>query len=194
MKARNKIDSRVYAVKKVRLRAVQSDAKIFREVNALSRLNHRFIVRYYTTWVETSEPTSTVSSDDESSGSESGYATEDGMTSVPSRSRSRSRVHSEDPIFNMDDLDEPRMSGLSGGGSFPSIHFTKSGDGTEEEDTDSDGEVPYLNLFNKEPPETPMPQAQRTLYIQMVRIDAFEGATVDNDYILLIRNLSSVRR
>jgi translation initiation factor 2-alpha kinase 4 len=55
VKARNKIDNRIYAVKKIRLKTQQSDTKIFREVNALSRLSHRFIVRYYTTWVETSE-------------------------------------------------------------------------------------------------------------------------------------------
>ncbi|EKM74744.1 hypothetical protein AGABI1DRAFT_109872 [Agaricus bisporus var. burnettii JB137-S8] len=55
VKARNKIDNRIYAVKKIRLKTQQSDTKIFREVNALSRLSHRFIVRYFTTWVETSE-------------------------------------------------------------------------------------------------------------------------------------------
>ncbi|KAF5387415.1 hypothetical protein D9757_007773 [Collybiopsis confluens] len=53
VKARNRIDNRIYAVKKVRLRTTQSD-KIFCEVNALSRLSHRFIICYYTTWVETS--------------------------------------------------------------------------------------------------------------------------------------------
>ena len=40
-------------VKKVRLKMEQNDSKIMREVNALSQLNHRFIVRYYTTWIET---------------------------------------------------------------------------------------------------------------------------------------------
>jgi len=55
VKARNKIDNRIYAVKKIRLKTQKSDTKIFREVNALSRLSHRFIVRYFTTWVETNE-------------------------------------------------------------------------------------------------------------------------------------------
>ena len=35
-----------FVVKKIKLRDVGND-KIFREVSALSRLNHRFIVRYY---------------------------------------------------------------------------------------------------------------------------------------------------
>ncbi|KAF8655998.1 hypothetical protein AX16_002818 [Volvariella volvacea WC 439] len=75
VKARNKIDSRIYAVKKIKLRAFQADTRIFREVNALSRLSHRNIVRYYTTWLETSEPMSTVVSD------ESG--TDEGTMSIP---------------------------------------------------------------------------------------------------------------
>lgn len=71
----------LHQVKKVRLRTMQSDSKIFREVNTLSRLSHRFIVRYYTTWVESTESTSNVVSD----GSQSGTEDEDGsaMTSVP---------------------------------------------------------------------------------------------------------------
>ena len=55
-----------HLVKKICLKTMQSNTKIFREVNALSRLSHRNIVRYYTTWVETSDPQSTVASDDSS--------------------------------------------------------------------------------------------------------------------------------
>lgn len=145
-------------------------------MNALSRLNHRFIVRYYTTWVETSEPTSAVVSDEDDS-SESGYATEDGMTSVPSRSRVESRETSSGPvvIFNMDDLDDVGSSSMSAGGSFPSIHFTRSGsgEGTEEEDdTDSDGDGQFGGLFKDGNLHTPLVrrEVQRTLYIQMVKI------------------------
>ncbi|KAK0199520.1 kinase-like domain-containing protein [Desarmillaria ectypa] len=171
VKARNRIDNRVYAVKKVRLRTLQSDTKIFREVNALSRLNHRFIVRYYTTWVETAEPTSTAASDDSESESESysrSNGTENGMTSVPSRIQSREP--SGPIIFNMDDLDD--LGGTSRG-SFPSIHFTGSSE--SQEDTDSDNDSPIEGLFRKAGDEdgkgleslTPPLTVQRTLYIQM---------------------------
>ena len=57
VKAQNKTDNRVYAVKKIRLKRCRK-TKIFREVNAPS-------VRYYTTWVETSEIASAVASEDE---------------------------------------------------------------------------------------------------------------------------------
>ncbi|CED82329.1 eIF-2alpha kinase GCN2 [Phaffia rhodozyma] len=52
VKAKNKLDGRFYAIKKVKLRPEDNEQKVFREVNALSRLNHQFIVRYYTCWLE----------------------------------------------------------------------------------------------------------------------------------------------
>ncbi|KAI8870743.1 hypothetical protein GQ42DRAFT_162500 [Ramicandelaber brevisporus] len=56
VKARNKLDSRVYAIKRIRLDSQPEEErhKIYREVNTLSRLHHEFVVRYYTTWVEDS--------------------------------------------------------------------------------------------------------------------------------------------
>ncbi|KAJ2793675.1 eukaryotic translation initiation factor 2-alpha kinase, partial [Coemansia guatemalensis] len=54
VKARNRIDSRFYAIKKIKLdaRDTEGNKKIFREVTTLSRLHHQNVVRYYTTWVE----------------------------------------------------------------------------------------------------------------------------------------------
>ena len=118
VKARNKIDSRIYAglfypsshpaspsltsflpVKKIRLRTMQSDSKISRKVNALSRLSHHFIVCYYTIWVKTAESTFNAASDDSTTEStdEDGRRETDSMagslstlrTLVVSPSRSR---------------------------------------------------------------------------------------------------------
>ncbi|KAJ7432513.1 kinase-like domain-containing protein [Mycena galericulata] len=162
VKARNKIDSRIYAVKKIRLNTTQSDTKIFREVNALSRLSHRFIVRYFTTWVETAEAASAAASDE--SGTESG--TEDG-TSVPEFSERR--ISSSDHIsFDLADLDDMGSGSRS---SFPSIHFSRSsspntddGDGDE---SDSDGAFGEELSLSQDTPPTPPPVLSRTLYIQM---------------------------
>ncbi|KAJ1679567.1 eukaryotic translation initiation factor 2-alpha kinase [Spiromyces aspiralis] len=56
VKARNIIDGRFYAIKKIKLNSRKMDEgssnKIFREVTTLSRLHHQNVVRYYTTWVE----------------------------------------------------------------------------------------------------------------------------------------------
>jgi translation initiation factor 2-alpha kinase 4 len=193
VKARNKIDSRVYAgtvistdsyivtlltpspVKKVRLRTPNTDNKILREINALSRLSHRFIVRYYTAWFEDSELASaTMSSDD------SGDDTADGATSVLSGIiRRESRDGSSDPFgIDLDDLGSESRSSTS----FPSIHFTGSGSGgTEGSDGDIDGdetEADELGEMFEAPrngsavinvvPRTPPAPRPRTLYIQMV--------------------------
>ncbi|KAF8883813.1 hypothetical protein BD779DRAFT_1674349 [Infundibulicybe gibba] len=168
VKAKNKIDSRIYAVKKIRLKTMQSDTKIFREVNALSRLSHRFIVRYYTTWVETAEAQSTAVSDDSgaesSTDTEPGTEEEDGMTSVPETSE-RYLPKNGQINFDLDDLDTIH----SNSGSFPSIHFGRSSSpGTEDGDSSGDG---FDNLFvadaSRDTSITSIPMLSRTLYIQM---------------------------
>ncbi|PRP82937.1 eukaryotic translation initiation factor 2-alpha kinase 4 isoform 1 [Planoprotostelium fungivorum] len=70
VKARNKLDERYYAIKKVRLNARdQSLPKMVREVTTLSRLNHQYVVRYFQAWIEGNEEMDeeeyTASSDEE---------------------------------------------------------------------------------------------------------------------------------
>lgn len=74
-KVRNRVDSRLYALKKVKLNPDNEalNEKIMREVKLLSRLNHENVIRYYTTWIETevkelnsSKITSTTTGDDSS--------------------------------------------------------------------------------------------------------------------------------
>ncbi len=161
-----------FLVKKVRLRTPNTDNKILREINALSRLSHRFIVRYYTAWFEDLELASaTVSSDD------SGDDTADGATSVLSGIIRRDG--SSDPFgIDLDDLGSESRSSTS----FPSIHFTGSGSGdTEGSDGDIEGDETEADelgeMFDAQrsgsavinvvprPPPAPRP---RTLYIQMV--------------------------
>ncbi|KAF8121687.1 hypothetical protein EV363DRAFT_1362902 [Boletus edulis] len=80
----------MFIVKKIRLRTDQSDTEIFHEVNALSRLSHRFVVRYYTTWVKTVEVVTSGPSSNSDTASNSG--TEDNMTSaMASGGRTRGR-------------------------------------------------------------------------------------------------------
>ena len=155
-------------MKKIRLLPTQKDNKIFREVNALSRLSHRFIVRYYTTWLETSEPTSGHAS----SGSDSDDTddSKDGArTSVAGSTRGDEDTM--DP-FSID-LDDIGSGGQSF--SFPSIHFSTTGVGGEdgdEEDDDSDDGGGLVQLFEQNRissgTSTPVSAGQRTLYIQMV--------------------------
>ena len=54
LKVRNLVDGRYYAVKKIRLNPLDSDAskRLIREVQTLSRLQSEYIVRYYQAWFE----------------------------------------------------------------------------------------------------------------------------------------------
>ncbi|KAI0777469.1 Serine/threonine-protein kinase [Trametes elegans] len=175
VKARNKIDNRIYAVKRIKLRNVQND-KIYREVNALSQLNHRFIVRYYTTWVETTDdmPSNTNSDADESMSD-----TTDGMTSVPRHSHEQSEHDSHIGSYDMDDLNSPSKH------SFPSIHFgSRSGEDVGSDDTSDSDEIAFTTPSRPRPiptngnnrtvgrPATPVaPAPARILYIQMEYVE-----------------------
>jgi len=55
-KARNRLDGRDYAIKKIRLSpSAGNDERTLREISALSRLSHQHIVRYVTCWIQTQE-------------------------------------------------------------------------------------------------------------------------------------------
>lgn len=55
-KARNRLDGRDYAIKKIRLSpSAGNDEKTLREISALSRLSHQHIVRYVTCWIQTQD-------------------------------------------------------------------------------------------------------------------------------------------
>ncbi|PPQ64064.1 hypothetical protein CVT24_008877 [Panaeolus cyanescens] len=201
VKARMTLDGRIYAVKKVRLRTMQKDAKIFREVRALSRLSHRNIVRYYTTWIETSEAQSAVPSDDESGfDSES----EEGMTSVPPSNGSPIRNQPINGAFyvDMDVFDKSRSRSRSRS-SFPSIHFgPASSPGTSGEEDSSSSSSEGGGLFRSASSSgsgpkrlnLTMPPASRTLYIQMefverqtLRERIEEGLSEDESWKLFLQ-------
>lgn len=57
VKARNKLDGRVYAIKKIRFGRTDSRfmQKLVREVTTLARLHHQHVVRYYHAWIDPAE-------------------------------------------------------------------------------------------------------------------------------------------
>ena len=157
-------------MKKIRLRTSQSDQKIFREVDTLSRLNHRYIVRYYTTWIETSDHVSTATS---AVGSSTG-------TSIPNGESGSTTEEESDPFaINFDDLDTYNTPSQA---SFPAITFTRSGtprsdegeSGSDETGTEEDEEVSPVNGRASQLTKravTPVPSVSRTLYIQMEYVE-----------------------
>lgn len=168
------------SVKKVRLsKTPQNDKKIEREVDALSGLFHRNIVRYYTTWFEVSDPTSAAASGGSSTESSMDDEVKEGLTSVPGSTSEKHLPINGQFQFNVEDFDDLSVSH----GSFPSIHFSvesDSGGDTSSSSEDDDGfgglfkstksksrSGPASLALNSLPSDTSAPQT--TLYIQMVR-------------------------
>ncbi len=140
VKARNKLDKRIYAVKRIRLRPGQSEEKLFREVSTLSRLNHRNIVRYYTTWIEYSSSGDLESGMSSAVGSSAGTGTGElslSTTETYSIGGGGGRGGSEFDQEQMLAIDWSGVQSPSNGHSFPSIHFTNSETSDNGSDSDS---------------------------------------------------------
>ncbi|QRW14941.1 PEK/GCN2 kinase [Ceratobasidium sp. AG-Ba] len=165
VKAQNKLDGRIYAVKKIKLRGAD-DAKIYREINALSKLSHRYIVRYYTTWLETLQSDARSPTDSDGS-SMSSDATEAAETLTGGSSAD------DEELFNLDDLPPPGSSPYTGT-SFPGIHFRENSeshsrsshgfDDSSDEEEEEEGLVPAAPLSIKVTSPRVNP---RIMYIQM---------------------------
>lgn len=132
VKARNRVDGRMYAIKKIRQRSGPALSAVLSEVMLLSRLNHPYVVRYYTAWAE--DDFSSVA--DQSEESTLGSTTEEASTLEPST--------------NGTDQDELSISfGQSTGGldfisssGYPKIEFGADSDDeaieSEEEESEDD--------------------------------------------------------
>jgi translation initiation factor 2-alpha kinase 4 len=71
VKARNKVDGRIYAIKKIKQKSAAALSEVLSEVMLLSRLNHSCVVRYYTAWPEAEADGDDASSSDEEDESDS---------------------------------------------------------------------------------------------------------------------------
>lgn len=130
VKARNRLDGRLYAIKRIR-HTEDKLAKILNEVMLLARLNHQYVVRYYAAWLEDDHDFSSSaikSSDDEFESDESDTESE-GDSDLLSKdadldsSRSGTRTNSQS------------FTDFISGSQNQSIDFSFSDDSDEEEDT-----------------------------------------------------------
>ncbi|KAM0786774.1 hypothetical protein ACM66B_002209 [Microbotryomycetes sp. NB124-2] len=184
VKARNRLDGHLYAVKKIRLphdRA--SENKILREVTIWSRMNHPNIVRYHTAWTETESSSFAGASDAETSTQATettdrklslvaGSTDEDDSDSGPDDfeedSESTRPGDELDMDLGLDDLDFLSV-GHSKSVSYPSIHF-----GNEEDPSTNGQNSPVLSkrgAKEMQPAQAASPKQTRTLYIQMEYVE-----------------------
>ncbi|KAI8639080.1 kinase-like domain-containing protein [Parasitella parasitica] len=135
IKARNRLDGRLYAIKKIRLDPRDSEdlRKILREVHSLSSLHHQYVVRYFATWFEDEDGASFKGSDDESLSdeSESEYDDEeDGDVSAY-----KQQFH--------DFLSVDNHKSKSKSKSYSAIQFDDDGDESSSEEEDEDNSELY---------------------------------------------------
>jgi hypothetical protein len=157
VKARNRNDGQIYAVKRVHLRGVEGsteEQKLWREVRTLSKLSHRNIVRYYSTWTEENAESGSVAhstdGSEESERTSKGEITGETQSSFPI-GFSMTRTTSVSSTSSLSRAGDPlRSTGQSFAGIIPR-GLDSSNEGTEEdedhdEDDDDDDEEPVFDF------------------------------------------------
>ncbi|PLW26181.1 hypothetical protein PCASD_19859, partial [Puccinia coronata f. sp. avenae] len=118
LKARNKLDNRFYAIKKISLPMdPREETKILREVTILSRMSHPHIVRYHACWIEatTMAPSS--------GNSEFSQISSDNQYSQPQTAGRHSYSYSRsDSDSESNDSQSSHTSGSMDGGDNATIH------------------------------------------------------------------------
>ncbi|KNE56307.1 PEK/GCN2 protein kinase [Allomyces macrogynus ATCC 38327] len=127
VKARNKLDGRVYAIKTVRLsRDDNENRKLLREVRTLSRLSSVRCVRYYQAWIEDAQGMwMEGSSDEDDDGTSCGNDIESSESESESSSDDESRGGSDDDDDDDDESEEDSTS--AGNGPFWATRPSSSG-------------------------------------------------------------------
>ncbi|EDU40480.1 serine/threonine-protein kinase gcn2 [Pyrenophora tritici-repentis Pt-1C-BFP] len=93
VKARNKVDGRLYAIKKIKQKSAAALSEVLSEVMLLSRLNHSYVVRYYIAWLEADaddDDSASSDEDDSDSDSDSGSDISPGTTTTDGNGYNRS--------------------------------------------------------------------------------------------------------
>ena len=168
VKARNKLDGGIYAVKKIK-QAPQLLDQVISEVMLLNRLNHPYVVRYFSTWVE--EDTGAVI---EGSSTATETTTE---TETPTEDAESDGPRMEFGLQSTGGLDFVSSSG------YPQIEFGADSDEEEEEHDDNDknkldavqnggpvmepAEISGIGSLGLRKSKSDSRRAPSTLYIQM---------------------------
>lgn len=176
VKARKKLDSRIYAIKKIRQNSASALSDVLSEVMLLSQLNHPYVVRYYDAWPEedysdtpensestiTSTPGLTATEELRSVGLEFGRGAGGGLDFISSSGYPKIEfgVDSDDSESN-EDSDED--DALAPNGKAEDDVFADAA--TEE--SESNKEQKQIALRRTNSSSRPIRSLKTTLYIQM---------------------------
>lgn len=139
VKARHRLEGQFYAIKKIKS-VMNKVEKLLGEIRLLSRLSHRYIVRYYSAWIEEDsltlvENAITDSDQDSESDSSNSSASKSISTTISKNIHSMSNLpslHLTDPYF------EPSFSTPLDSTSGPDIVFGYSSSDAETDDQASE--------------------------------------------------------
>jgi translation initiation factor 2-alpha kinase 4 len=193
VKARNKLDGNAYAIKKITKIGRSRLNHILHEVMLLSRLNHKFVIRYFTAWLEEEGPIkqaisgeSTDESGEDDEDSNDSYEEEESSGAVISSSGSVAVESAKGSIGEGEAAkfanDTGDLDFISGDG-YPKIDFGDDSDDSDDsagsqDDASAQGTNASGNERNASP-EQPIVRRRSfngrslksTLYIQMSLAD-----------------------
>lgn len=164
VKARNKLDGRIYAIKKITNKTPAELSQVLSEVYLLATLNHPYVVRYYTAWPEDDATSKEDASEEFTSSSSAAFLGVGNGRSSPSFGQSTGG------------LDFISSSG------YPKIEFgydddddedavSDGNDDDDESESSSDKDSPIAGKANKSAltkvRSYSRPTTRSTLYIQM---------------------------
>lgn len=162
VKARNKLDGRFYAIKKISRKSARFLKDTLSETMLLSRLNHPYVVRYYTAWIEEAfndNEEAVLSSDcEDSMTSESGPGISTGGLDFISGSG----YPKIEFAYDSDDANDGRVADLEESNSSPSHDDDSCATSDSQQAPSGDRSTPQSQHYGSAPQ-----QIMTTLYIQM---------------------------
>ena len=161
VKSRNKLDGRFYAVKKITQNTVSALDNVLSEIILLSQLNHPYVVRYVTAWIETESMHEAAMSS--ASTSETSSIAEDDPTRDEKLPESLDLMSGTGPdiVFGLDSNGDPDHSDKSGN-SDNFDNFDKSHRSDKIDKYDGHGEVREENEIQRSQPNSAEAKKRKT--------------------------------
>ena len=181
VKGRNTLDSRYYAIKKIK-HTEEKLSTILSEVMLLASLNHQYVVRYYAAWLEENYVDENVFSSDNEETSSSEEEEED-AEEVTKNDIDENDLFNQSSIYRSRtdmDLDNSNWDFISNSG-YPDIEFAnssaekldqsfnlrKSNDSSDDSSDESSSGVKMLTQVMSRRDKSKSPSVKSTLFIQM---------------------------
>ena len=116
LKVRNILDNRQYAIKRIPLSAKNKQLyrKMTREVELLSRLNHENVVRYFNSWIETTQTSEIFENDEECDSSEQSMSRKNSLVRTRSQNHLALSANDDDDDSSDDDSFSPAYNNFIG--------------------------------------------------------------------------------